>query len=1133
MKGSYDVAVIGAGPVGCVGALAYARRGASVLMVEANPRACQRLAGEWLHPPAVEILRDLGVEPIANPYYEHGRGFAVFPDDASGSIVLPYRDGTRGFSVEHSSLVEQLRKRCNETQAIHYQPWARITRIKDQWLDIERRDGGTHSVCAGTIVGAGGRSSVAHTALGHDQRSATYSRMAGLLLEDVELPNEGFGHVFLGGPGPILAYRLDHRHVRMCLDVPLAMPVSRSKEAALWDGFHAVLPERLRAGFWRALHEGKIGWAANQTRPRKQMGREGLALVGDAAGHHHPLTAVGMTLGFQDAIALAESKSFAEFQRRRIQDSRVPEMLAVALYEVFADPSDECVAIRKAVYDMWRHDPLERSRTMAFLACQDNHPLRFGNSFVKAVLIGARGFGRQAIHSGEWRYVAGVASELASRCRWLLSGALRFSDPRPFALTADGAYGAALRASGAKAEVVEHPAAVRQAERRAEHATEPHIALERSVRALERAQNEDGSWEGENVWCPMLAAQYAIVCHITGAPLSAERRRRILRAFEFEQNGEGTWGMHELSEPYLFVTTLVYVAARLLGVAADDPLLTRAAAFIRRQGGAVPIPTWGKFWLALIGLYEWRGVNPVLPELWNMPRWLPMHPSRYYCHTRLIYLGMASLYGETFAARDPALIASLRSELFPMGYDSVDFEAARTSLREAEIFTPPTAPLRAVYKALTWLDRASSSEKRRAVRDKLREHIRFELRSTDYTCISPVSGMLNMLALYRYDPEDSDYLLQRERFEGWIWEDDDAGLRVAGARSATWDSSFAMQAMAAASPHFDVTKTLERGEAFLRSQQIKKPQAEGYKRFYRLDPVGGFCFAGVWHGWPVSDCTAEAITALLEAPGARATEEELTRAAKFVLQCQNNDGGFGSYEARKIDMPLEWLNPAEMFGDSMTEHSYVECTASCISALARFRERYPDVLTKEIDDAVAKGGQRIRYLQRPDGAWSGNWGIHFTYGTMFGIRGLLAAGAGPQDPAVRKACRWLRQHQRVDGGWGEHYTVCLDDQYHEHSESQVIQTSWALTALLEARDPDWDAIERAAHFLTAKQRDDGTWPKQDPAGVFFHTALLDYVAYRAYFPVWALGLYETRRHERLELSFRGKSRPAAQQSPTA
>ena len=46
----------------------------------------------------------------------------------------------------------------------------------------------------------------------------------------------------------------------------------------------------------------------------------------------------------------------------------------------------------------------------------------------------------------------------------------------------------------------------------------------------------------------------------------------------------------------------------------------------------------------------------------------------------------------------------------------------------------------------------------------------------------------------------------------------------------------------------------------------------------------------------------------------------------------------------------------------------------------------------------------------------------------------------------------------------------------------------------------------------------GTWPKQDMTGVFFRTALLDYVLYRQYFPLHALGLYEQRRCARLDLT---------------
>ena len=90
----------------------------------------------------------------------------------------------------------------------------------------------------------------------------------------------------------------------------------------------------------------------------------------------------------------------------------------------------------------------------------------------------------------------------------------------------------------------------------------------------------------------------------------------------------------------------------------------------------------------------------------------------------------------------------------------------------------------------------------------------------------------------------------------------------------------------------------------------------------------------------------------------------------------------------------------------------------------------------------------------------GVWGVNVIYGTMFGIQGLLATGATNNDPAMVKATNWLLSKQRADGGWKEHFHGCLSRQYVEHTESQVIQTAWALKALLEAQVVDWEAIER-------------------------------------------------------------------------
>jgi lanosterol synthase len=370
--------------------------------------------------------------------------------------------------------------------------------------------------------------------------------------------------------------------------------------------------------------------------------------------------------------------------------------------------------------------------------------------------------------------------------------------------------------------------------------------------------------------------------------------------------------------------------------------------------------------------------------------------------------------------------------------------------------------------------------------------------------------MLNILALWLRDPEDADGLRALAQLDRWIWEDDAAGLRVSGARSASWDTGFALQALSTAPEIDGVRDALRSGADYLRRQQIGI-SFEGFRAAYRNDPRGGWCFASGWHGWPVTDCTAEAVLGLLSADGDAADVTALGDAVRFMLRGQNRDGGFGTYEAQRSVVGLEWLNPAEMFADSMTEHSYVECTASCLAALTACAERLPQVIGQAETKAMSRAGAWLRRAQERDGSWKGVWGVQFIYGTFFGIRGLLAAGARADDPALRSACQWLLDHQREDGGWGEHYRGCYTGQYVEHDESQVIHTAWALIALLEAGDADWTAIARGAQFLMDMQQEDGTWPRQDMAGIFFRTALLDYALYRQYFPLHALGLYERRR----------------------
>src|SRR6185503_19297924 len=113
---------------------------------------------------------------------------------------------------------------------------------------------------------------------------------------------------------------------------------------------------------------------------------------------------------------------------------------------------------------------------------------------------------------------------------------------------------------------------------------------------------------------------------------------------------------------------------------------------------------------------------------------------------------------------------------------------------------------------------------------------------------------------------------------------------------------------------------------------------------------------------------------------------------------------------------------------------------------AHVRSAHPDLLRSRIDEAIERGVRFLRICQRPDGSYPGFWGINFTYAIFHVVRGLRAAGVETSDPAVKRAAEWLTGKQRPDGGWGEHYTSCLTGEYVEHSQSQVVMTSWALLA---------------------------------------------------------------------------------------
>ena len=108
---------------------------------------------------------------------------------------------------------------------------------------------------------------------------------------------------------------------------------------------------------------------------------------------------------------------------------------------------------------------------------------------------------------------------------------------------------------------------------------------------------------------------YAIVMYITKQHIEEETRKEIIRYLSNLQNPDGGWGIHIESESTVFGTSLNYAAMRLLGVGREDERMQHARDWLKPRQGCLRIPSWGKFWLAVLNVYSWDGVNSLFPEM--------------------------------------------------------------------------------------------------------------------------------------------------------------------------------------------------------------------------------------------------------------------------------------------------------------------------------------------------------------------------------------------------------------------------------------------------------------------------------------------------------------------------------------
>ena len=197
------------------------------------------------------------------------------------------------------------------------------------------------------------------------------------------------------------------------------------------SAYAPVLPEALRPQFRELVHERRYHSTANTLSPRVSYGTRHRVLIGDAAGHYHPMTAAGLTLGFGDAMGVAGSQDFRDFARGRFREIRAPEMLALAFYEVMVDHRAEAAALRRAVYRMWRRNNRKAAQSMRLLSLDDTSEFSLG--FVGATTVAQAVVQTipRSVRPGEWSRAGSIVSSLARRIGWFVWGVWQLRRARP------------------------------------------------------------------------------------------------------------------------------------------------------------------------------------------------------------------------------------------------------------------------------------------------------------------------------------------------------------------------------------------------------------------------------------------------------------------------------------------------------------------------------------------------------------------------------------------------------------------------------------------------------------------------------------------------------------------------------
>jgi len=617
-----------------------------------------------------------------------------------------------------------------------------------------------------------------------------------------------------------------------------------------------------------------------------------------------------------------------------------------------------------------------------------------------------------------------------------------------------------------------------------------------AAESLRAAQQADGHWVFELEADATIPAEYVLFTHFLGEDTDTDLERKIGMYLRQCRNAEGGWALFHGGAMNVSASVKAYFALKMIGDDPEAPHMREAQSAILRAGGAAQANVFTRILLALYGVVPWSSVPQMPVEIMLLPRWFPFHLSKISYWARTVLVPLLVLQAVKPCARNrrgvtiDELFIEPPSRLRPhsrarhqsrswFGF----FRAADAGLRLAEPLSPQRARQRAIESAVQFVHERLNGE-------------------NGLGAIFP--AMVNSVMMFDalgFPEEHPDRQIARRSVDKLLMVRDDEAY-CQPCLSPIWDTALACHALLEAGDIESLDAAME-GLIWLRDRQELEVCGDWATSRPALRP-GGWAFQYDNPHYPDIDDTAVIVMAMDRAQrysNHEHFEHSISRAEEWIEGLQSRDGGWAAFDADNI---YHYLNNIP-FSDhgALLDPPSPDLTGRCVSMMAQRGA------TPEGSPALKAGVDYLRRTQRQDGSWYGRWGVNYIYGTWSVLCSLNAAGIKPDAPEMRKAVSWLVSIQNEDGGWGERGdSYKLEYGGHEHCESSVSQTAWALLALMSAGEVDHPAVEKGIGYLLDHQLEDGLWTEDHCSGTGFPRVFyLRYHGYTKYFPLWAIARY--------------------------